>query len=203
MFDFDGTLTARDSFFPFLYHLSGKRLPVCARRLLPFSLRLAGAVAGLCDRSSLKERILVKFLKGYTADERRRMFEDFISEIDSMLIPEVMERLNAATEAVIVSASLREMIEPWARSHGVAAVIATELAYDGNDRVCGFRTANCKGREKVRRLREYLLQTGTDTDRCEITAYGNSRADIPMLEFSHKAFMVIHRNGKYELDTYR
>ena len=45
----------------------------------------------------------------------------------------------------------------------------------------GFAGHNCKGREKVRRLRQYIAQYMPESD-CELSGYGNLPDDIPLLE---------------------
>lgn len=172
-----------------------------ALRLLPFVFRLALAAVGLGDKSKLKEKIMVRFLRPLPGREFSRLCYSFVPEIDKMLLPRVMELLRQADEAIIVSASLRLMIEPWAVRYGVKAVIATELAYDRQGRVCGFAGHNCKGREKVRRLRQYIAQYMPESD-CELSGYGNLPDDIPLLEFCDKAYIVSRKSGKYEITAY-
>lgn len=144
---------------------------------------------------------MVRFLRPLPGREFSRLCYSFVPEIDKMLLPRVMELLRQADEAIIVSASLRLMIEPWAVRYGVKAVIATELAYDRQGRVCGFAGHNCKGREKVRRLRQYIAQYMPESD-CELSGYGNLPDDIPLLEFCDKAYIVSRKSGKYEITAY-
>jgi phosphatidylglycerophosphatase C len=58
--------------------------------------------------------------------------------------------------------------------------VATGLAVDDDNRLTGrYRGGNCRGEEKVRRLRTWIDEAGATPDR--LWAYGNSRGDVRML----------------------
>ncbi len=61
-FDFDGTITRRDSLVPFLVHVAGRTTVLAA--LAAESARLALAAAGRGDRDTAKERVLTRVLAG-------------------------------------------------------------------------------------------------------------------------------------------
>ncbi|HZC15765.1 MAG TPA: HAD-IB family hydrolase, partial [Caulobacteraceae bacterium] len=78
---------------------------------------------------------------------------------------------------VIVTASPEEIVQPFARGLGADVLIATRLAYDDQGRLTGrLDGENCRGREKVRRLK---AEFGPDM-RLE-AAYGDSEGDREML----------------------
>lgn len=80
---------------------------------------------------------------------------------------------------VILSASYDIWITQFAKRLGVKVVIATKT--DSNGKIVG---KNCKGEEKVRRLREILPGVKIRT------AYGDSDSDKPILEQAETAFVV-------------
>ena len=60
------------------------------------------------------------------------------------------------------------------------ATIATRLEVDDDGRLTGrYDGANCRGEEKVRRLRLWMADAGLEGAR--LWAYGNSRGDLRML----------------------
>ncbi|MDQ1477028.1 MAG: phosphatidylglycerophosphatase, partial [Actinomycetota bacterium] len=61
-FDFDGTLTRRDTLVPFLTTVAGRA--VVMRALAAESGGLARAAAGRADRDVAKERVLTRVLAG-------------------------------------------------------------------------------------------------------------------------------------------
>lgn len=80
---------------------------------------------------------------------------------------------------VIVSASYDLWINLFARYLGVRVVIATKV--DSNGKIIG---KNCKGPEKVRRVKE-MFPSATIT-----TAYGDSETDKDILELASTAYVV-------------
>ena len=86
VFDFDGTLTRRDSLFPFLWAISGP-LPFIwnATVLLPTLLRYA---VGTLENGPAKERVIGQFLAGKPVEEIGAVAESFAAEwVPSLLDP--------------------------------------------------------------------------------------------------------------------
>ena len=90
----------------------------------------------------------------------------------------------AGDRCVLVSASLDLWLQPWAQRHGFAAVLCSQLAADADGRASGrLAGANCFGAEKVRRLEAWLAGT-----RPRLVAYGDSRGDLPLLDFADEGW---------------
>ncbi|CAN5241643.1 hypothetical protein BH09PSE1_BH09PSE1_28660 [soil metagenome] len=78
---------------------------------------------------------------------------------------------------VIVTASPEETVRPFARRLGAEGLLGTSLVFDADDRVTGaFAGPNCRGEEKVRRLRAAFGDDVTIT-----AAYGDTSGDTEML----------------------
>ena len=83
---------------------------------------------------------------------------------------------------VIVTASPETTVAPFARSLGAHRLIGTVLAVDDSNRVTGaFATPNCRGVEKVRRLREIFGE-----DVVLAAAYGDTPGDKDMLTLANE-----------------
>ena len=81
---------------------------------------------------------------------------------------------------VIVSASPELYVGVAAERLGADAVIATRLAVDDRQLLTGrYEGLNCRGEEKIQRLRRWIEQSGDPPAR--VWAYGNSRGDLKML----------------------
>ena len=187
-FDFDGTLTTRDTLFPFLLHAVG------VIRFLGSLIRSVPVLVGygirLLPNDVAKERILVYFLKGMSRPELDTLGHSFAREvIPRMLRDGAMNRLQwhraQGHRCVIVSASLDVYLKPWATIHGIEHVLCTSLAIkDGGTLTGRLATANCYGAEKRRRLEEWLgVRSGYS-----IYAYGDSRGDRELLETADHSF---------------
>jgi phosphatidylglycerophosphatase C len=178
-FDFDGTLTIRDTFTAFLAWRAG---PVGYRaglaRLLPDLARYLRDH----DRGRLKAAAVRRFLAGLgradLEDAARRFAE---GRARSLLRPDAIRAWrrwqSQSARLVIVTASPEEIVAPFARGLGADSLIGTRLAYDENDRLTGeLKGENCRGPEKVRRLKETF---GPDV-RLE-AAFGDTDGDKEML----------------------
>lgn len=178
-FDFDGTLTIRDSFMAFLrWRAGGSRYALGLVRLAP----AAFAYLFNRDRGRLKAAAVREFLKGVPRaqleDEARKFAETTASDL---LRPDALRvwREWRAREAklVIVTASPDILVAPFARGLAAHALIGTQLAFDAENRVAGaFDGSNCRGKEKVRRLKEMF---GANL-RLK-AAYGDTGGDRDML----------------------
>lgn len=191
-FDFDGTLTIRDSYNAFLAWRCGPlRLALGALRLAP------AALAYLVDRDrgrlkATATRILLCGMSrsGIEADAARfaETFGRNFFRADAIRV--WREWGDRGALRVIVTASPELTVAPFARRLGADRLIGTRLATDDQDRITGaFVGANCRGAEKVRRLREAFGEA------FELeAAYGDSRGDTEMLALARTAgFKVFTR----------
>ncbi len=186
-FDFDGTLTRRDSLLPFLWYVAGPlSFAWNTLVLLPTLVRYA---AGTLDNGPAKERVLRQFLQGRSVDDLRTRAEQFADDtIPSLLDPEAIQRLRwhqrQGHRVVLVSASVELYLRPWADAMGLDGVIGTRLAVEGGRFTGAFATPNCYGPEKVRRLDA----EGPSLQDATMYAYGNSRGDRELLARADHAF---------------
>jgi len=180
-FDFDGTLTRRDTMFPFLMHTLGRVAFV--RHMFALSPALAGYGLGLIRNDIAKEKVFIRCLAGMNMDELRQKGELFAANVlPGQLRPEAMQRLNwhkqQGHRCVVISASLDLYVRPWAISAGFDDVIATHLQTREAGLVTGkLAGANCFGPEKVQRLQALL----GGRDGYTLYAYGDSRGDRELL----------------------
>jgi phosphatidylglycerophosphatase C len=180
-FDFDGTLTRRDTLLPFLVSVAGPaRVGAALVAALPEYRR---------GRDAAKAALLERVLAGRDHDEVATVGANFGARLAQRSITRSMrERLTwhqrEGHEVVIVSATLEVYLQPAARSLDVEHVIATGLE-PGTGRMS---TANCRGAEKARRLREIL------DDDTIVWAYGNSAGDREMLALAQHPIRV--RRGR-------
>jgi phosphatidylglycerophosphatase C len=179
-FDFDGTLTRRDSLVPFLARVAG--WPRTLAALARHSPSIARVVIGKADRDATKERLLVHILAGRSLTEVATVGRAYGAELVARrLRPNVRERLawhqREGHEVLIVSATLDVYLDEVARRLDVAHLLCTVLEVDDTGRCTGrLAGGNCRGPEKAERLRAYL---GDAT--VTVWAYGDSAGDAEML----------------------
>ena len=178
-FDFDGTLTIRDSFTEFLRWRAG------AGGWALGLVKMAPALATYArdrDRGRIKAASVKEFLKGVPRAQLEQDAEAFAGQVwpgfmryDALAVWKDWGAKGA--HRVIVTASPETTVAPFARRLGAEALLGTPLVFDGDDRVTGaFASPNCRGEEKVRRLRAVY---GDDVRLA--AAYGDTSGDTEML----------------------
>jgi HAD superfamily hydrolase (TIGR01490 family) len=183
-FDFDGTLIRRGSVFGFLCAVSGRRKALLAAVGILPRLGYAAVVGGtVADRT--KERLFEKTLAGVEPGRLDRVAHAYTDRLLDRVRPDVAARLDwhrgRGDAVLVVSASPEVYVGLVARRLGADGVLATRLAVGDDGRLTGhYDGANCRGREKIRRLRRWIERSGITSGR--LWAYGNSRGDLSMLE---------------------
>ena len=192
-FDLDGTLTHRETLLPFLRQAVGRGRTY--RALLASSLPLARAAAfGGAHRDAAKAAVLRGVLAGAPLDGLTEAAEAFADHVVThRLRPDVRDRVDwhrrEGHELVLVSASPELYVTPIGRRLGFDTVLATRLEVDADGRLTGrLLGANCRGPEKVMRLREWRGE-GLSID----YAYGDSAGDREMLDLALTAVRVGRR----------
>ena len=183
-FDFDGTLTVRDSFTDFL------RWRIAPARHLARLVRLTPAALTYLrhrDRGRIKAAAVRTHLRGLAREQLAREAEAYAAAVwDRMMRPDALARWRRwqaeGAEVVIVTASPEITVEPFARRLGAERLLGTRLAFDDQDRVLGpLDGPNCRADEKVRRLQAVY---GPDVRLA--AAYGDTSGDTEMLAIAEE-----------------
>jgi HAD superfamily hydrolase (TIGR01490 family) len=186
LFDFDGTLTCRDSLPDFIRFAVGiRKMVIGAMHLAPI---LGAYAAKRIENGPAKEKVLGYFFSGWTIRHLKEVGAGYASSrIPEILRPRARERLewhrNQGHVIAVVSASPDIWLQTWAESLGLQ-LICTSLEEE-NGRFSGrYKGINCNGIEKVRRIRERFDVDSFDT----VYAYGDTSGDRPMLALADKPF---------------
>ena len=184
-FDFDGTLTTRDTLIAFIRYACGT-----PRFLLGFLLHAPLLVLmklRLYSNGKAKQRLFSWFFRGMPIETFDALCQSFALSHRHLLRPETVRLLQQAlsegSEVLIVSASIDNWVQPF---FPTVTVLGTQIeVIDG--RLTGrFLTPNCYGQEKVRRI----LALHPVRSSYRLTAYGDSRGDRELLAFADEAHLV-------------
>lgn len=189
LFDFDGTITRKDSFLKFILFSRGR-----LRSLLGFFLLSPLLLAwkmGIISNSKSKEMVFSFFFKGVSIIQFNFWCAGFLPVLKSIIRSDSLHLLQSHLEkkdiVVIVSASIKNWILPWAQEAGIDEVISTDVEVDENGILTGkFSSPNCSGQEKVNRVQYRFPQR----DDFFFYAYGNSKSDKPMMRFADKCLFL-------------
>ncbi|ASU35119.1 HAD-IB family hydrolase [Mucilaginibacter xinganensis] len=191
-FDFDGTITTKDTLFEVIKYQKGK-----AGFYTGFLLNSPVLVAlklKLISNQAAKEKILRYFFRGTELKVFQQGCDQFIDHaLPSMLRSGAMDEINrlkaAGFEIVVVSASPLNWIKKWTVAEGLG-LIATRL-----QEINGVITGNIDGinnnmEEKASRIRAQFNLAEYEAIYC----YGDSSGDKAMLALATKAFYKPFRN---------
>lgn len=194
VFDFDGTLTRRDTLLLFARHVLGRKCTCMAiLRTLP---QILAWKMGLITNSKAKEKLFGHLFGGMSYSEFKAGGESFAAVIcrnERKTGIKALEEAAARGDRIIIdSASIEDWIIPWAERKGVREVIATRPEVRDGILTGRFATPNCVGPEKVTRLREEI----PDRSQVFIRAYGDSSGDARLLEYADEPHLLKRRPRK-------
>lgn len=186
LFDFDGTITTKDTFLEFIKYYHG-----VFRFLWGFVLLSPWIVLfrfGLIPNWKAKQYTLRWFFKGESIADFNKKSEAFCRTIVPGLIrpkarEEITRHLTEGADVVIISASAENWVRPWCTANNLNC-LATQLEVK-DDRITGNISGfNCYGTEKQKRIQ--ACYTLSDYD--EVIAYGDSRGDLEMLSLAQQQY---------------
>jgi len=185
-FDFDGTLTTKDTLRYFAYYSSGL-FPYLSGLvfLVPVFLKYLFRVL---DRTDVFKHFIRYFYQGRKLRDMEVTAEKFCNRkitpfINNRIYKHFVKHIEAGDKVVVVSASLDLWLKPWCRASGIDLIATGFKVKDGiiTGELDGER---CYGMNKVLFIKErYTLENYR-----LIYAYGDSRGDQEMLELSDVAY---------------
>lgn len=188
LFDFDGTMTKKDTFPAFIFYAFGKTKGIIG--FLVHAPYILFYFLGLINGSVLKQKIVSYFFKGMNADTIYKKGQAFTEELNvkgmnAEVMNEFMQYQLKGYEMCIVSASLDVWIAPFAKIYNINH-ICTETEISDNKFTGKLKTPNCNGKNKAVRIKESYNLNNYDN----IIAYGNSKGDEAMLNLANERHIV-------------
>lgn len=185
-FDFDGTITTKDSLLEFIKFYKGTGFFYFG--FLLYSPYVVAYKLGIIPNYVAKQKVLQFFFKGDSMEQFTAGCKKFAQTVlPSLVRPKALkeiERLKALdTTIVVVSASAENWISDWTAQNGLN-LIGT-LLETGNGKITGkINGKNCYGDEKASRIKaQYNL-----IDYAEVYCYGDSGGDKAMLQLADFRF---------------
>ena len=182
LFDFDGTLTTKDTLDEFLRFSVG--LKTYYIKLLLFSPIFILYKLKIIKNDIAKQKLISLFFKGFKEDKFKALAQEYsMKNIDLVIREDIYQRfqehISNGDKVIVVSASLQCWLQPWCDKHEVQ-LLSTRLEFVEGHITGKFATKNCHGQEKVERLEQEL----DINDYESIYAYGDSSGDTQMLKIA-------------------
>ena len=186
LFDFDGTITTKDSLVDFIQYATGKSTYYVG--LLKLSPMLTAYTLKLIPNHIAKEKLIAHFFKGWDTNRFQKLAKQYSSEqIDKITRAKAIEKIKWHQEqghkVVMVSASMECWLEAWCDMQNIE-LISTQLEMRDNKLTGKFAAKNCYGIEKANRVKKAYNLSDYDY----VYAYGDSHGDKELLALADESF---------------
>ena len=182
-FDFDGTLTTKDTLLEFIRFAKGTL--AFGLGFLRYTHLLVLMKLGVYPNWKAKQKVFAHFFKGMSIDDFDALCQEFAASSKHLLRPKGIEAINKAqsegSEVLIVSASIDNWVQPFFAN---VKVLGTQIEVVDGKLTGRFLTKNCYGQEKVNRI----LTLHPNRQDYNLTAFGDSRGDKELLAWADESY---------------
>lgn len=179
-YDFDKTIYDGDCSFDFWLYCIKVKPYILWRFPFQFSTLILNKF-NFISTKRFKE-IFFSFLRDFSSEQIDAAVKGFWKLKKHRLFPWFKERTRLGKE-IVISASPEFLLRDICMENNIDIVIGTIMDCRGNIKGC-----NCKGEEKVRRLKEVI-------EDCRLEEfYSDSNSDLPLVKLSSKSYKVIKGN---------
>ena len=184
LFDFDGTLTYKDTMFLYLKFYNSMKFYVQFVKHIPLFVLLK---LKLADAEKVKKSFISSILKGESRTKIEKKSQSFFEKYqDKIFRVNALEFINnidrTQTESYIVSASLDIWVKPFAEKLEMK-LLSTRAEFKNDIFTGNFIGKNCNGPEKVKRIIETVNERKFD----KTIAFGDTSGDREMLSWADES----------------
>lgn len=182
-FDFDGTLTYKDTMFLYLKFYNASKFRMQFIKHIPLFTLLK---LNLLDAEKVKKSFISSILKGQSKakieKKSQEFFDQYYPEIFRENALDFIKNIDySQTDCYIVSASLDIWVKPFAEKFKMN-LIATKAEFKNDIFTGNFVGKNCNGLEKVNRIKEEISNKKYD----KTIAFGDTSGDQQMLDWANE-----------------
>lgn len=183
-FDFDGTLTYKDTMFLYLKFYNSAKFNFQFLKHIPLFILLK---LKLASAEKVKKSFISSILKGQSktkiVEKSQQFFEKHYPEIIRENAIEFIKNIEREhTESYLVTASLDIWVKPFAEKFKMN-LLATRAEFKNDIFTGNFVGNNCNGGEKVHRIKEAIQGKKFD----KTIAFGDTSGDKEMLEWANES----------------
>ncbi|ESK40581.1 HAD hydrolase, family IB [Acinetobacter nectaris CIP 110549] len=186
LFDFDETITSRDTFGPFLKSTANRTKQYLT--ILKLSPYFIGFKLKYISDKRFRTKLCYTAFKDYPQSTLTHIADSFAHEyLNTVILPHALNRiqwhLSQGDRVVVVSSSLDIYLKPWCKQYSLD-LICNELECINSRYTGKLVGGDCGGIDKAIRIQnKYNL-----SDYQTIYAYGDSPNDLAMLELADIKF---------------
>lgn len=198
IFDIDYTITKKETLmelFKYVIKKDKKNL-----RFLPRAIYCGIMYAiGIYDERKVKETFL-RFIDGIKEEELAELVKEFYDErLKNILYDDALKMIkklkNEGYDIYLISASPEFYVNEFYNIKEVDKVIGTKFGFENGTFVRKMVGNNCKGEEKVRRLKEVIKDEKIEVDFKESYMFSDSLSDKPLLDLVGKPYLINYKKN--------
>ena len=198
IFDIDYTITKKETLMElFKYVIINDKKNI---RFLPRAIYCGSMYAlKIYDERKVKEKFL-KFIDGIQENDLKKLVKKFYHEkLKTILYEDALKMIkklkNEGYSIYLISASPEFYINEFYDIKEVDKIIGTKFNFRDGIFTRKMNGENCKGEEKVRRLKEVLKNEGLEVDFKESYMFSDSLSDKPLLDLVGKPYLINYRKN--------
>lgn len=202
IFDIDYTITKKETLMEFYKYSLEEDIKNI--RFLPRAL-YSGLMygVGIYDEKRVKECFL-KFIDNIEEEKLqdlvKRFYKNRLSKILYKDAVDMMYKLKKeGYDIYLISASPEFYINEFYNIDVVDKVIGTRFEFKEGKFIRKMLGCNCKGEEKVKRLKEVLSKENIEVDFKESYMFSDSLSDKPLLDLVGKPYLINYKK-KHEIE---
>ncbi|WP_160687346.1 HAD-IB family hydrolase [Clostridium sp. C2-6-12] len=200
IFDIDYTITKRETLmelFKYTIKIDKKNI-----RFLPRAI-FCGIMymLKLYDEKMVKEKFL-KFIDGMKEKDLEKIVKGFYRDKLKTILYEdalnMMKKLKKeGYDIYLISASPEFYIKEFYNIKEVDKIIGTKFSFNNEIFTRKMEGKNCKGEEKVIRLKEVLKDENIEVDFKESYMFSDSLSDKPLLDLVGKPYLINYKKNHH------
>ncbi|MDH6252907.1 phosphatidylglycerophosphatase C [Chryseobacterium sp. H1D6B] len=182
-FDFDGTITYKDTMFMYLKFYDPARYHMQFLRHVPLFILLK---LKLAETEKVKKSFIGSILKGQSQEKIEKKAQQFFEHHYPKIVREnaldfIKNIDRTHTQSLLVTASLDIWVKPFADKLQMQ-LVSTRAEFKNGVFTGNFIGRNCNGNEKLERIKEEISNTKYD----KIIAFGDTSGDKQMLKWANE-----------------
>lgn len=196
IFDIDYTITKKETLMElFKYVIKNDKRNL---RFLPRAI-FCGIMYGvkIYDEKKVKEKFL-KFIDGIKEQDLAELVKNFYKEkLQTILYEDALKMMKKLKyegyDIYLISASPEFYINEFYNIKEVDKIIGTKFSFKNGVFIRKMEGENCKGIEKVKRLKEVLKNEKIEVDFKESYMFSDSLSDKPLLDLVGKPYLINYK----------
>lgn len=193
IFDIDYTLTKKETlmeFFKFMIKKDLKNIKYIPRALLSGVMFLTK----IFDEKKTKETFL-KFIEGMEEKQIDKLVKEFYSKrLSNIVYKDAIDMINKMKSKgyliYLISASPEFYLNEFYNIKEVDKIIGTKYITSGGRHTRRMDGVNCKGEEKVKRLKEELIKENIEVDYKGSYMFSDSLSDKPLFDLVGNPYLI-------------